>query len=152
MADSTLQIFKANYSDFGYGYLNSPYDAIPHIPLVFFSFRIMVGLGMLSVLLFALSLWYAKKRKFEKFKFIPYLALFCVPMAYVASQCGWIVAEVGRQPWVVQDLMPTNVAVTKIASTWVMTTFWMFAVLFTVLLIAELKIMFNQIKKGPEKD
>ena len=111
----------------------------------------MVGLGMLFVLLFILSLWYAKKRKFEKFKLIPYLALVCVPLAYVASQCGWIVAEVGRQPWVVQDLMPTNVAVTKIASNWVITTFWMFAVLFTILLIAELKIMFTQIKKGPEQ-
>ena len=150
LADNSLQTFKANYSDFGYGYLNSPYDAIPHVPLVFYSFRIMVGLGMLFVLLFIVSLWYAKKRKFEKFKLIPYLALFCVPMAYIASQCGWIVAEVGRQPWVVQDLMPTNVAVTKIASNWVITTFWMFAILFTVLLIAELKIMFNQIKKGPE--
>ena len=110
----------------------------------------MVGLGMLFTLLFILSLWYAKKRKFEKFKLIPYLALVCVPLAYIASQCGWIVAEVGRQPWVVQDLMPTNVAVTKIASDWVITTFWMFAILFTVLLIAELKIMFHQIKKGPE--
>lgn len=150
LADSTLQVFKANYSDFGYGYLSSPYDVIPHVPLVFFSFRIMVGLGMLFTLLFILSLWYAKKRKFEKFKLIPYLALVCVPLAYVASQCGWIVAEVGRQPWVVQDLMPTNVAVTKIASDWVITTFWMFAILFTILLIAELKIMFHQIKKGPE--
>lgn len=150
LADSTLQVFKANYSDFGYGYLSSPYDAIPHVPLVFYSFRIMVGLGMLFTLLFILSLWYAKKRKFEKFKLIPYLALVCVPLAYIASQCGWIVAEVGRQPWVVQNLMPTNVAVTKIASDWVMTTFWMFAILFTVLLIAELKIMFHQIKKGPE--
>lgn len=53
----------------------------------------------------------------------------------------------GRQPWVVQDLMPTSAAVTRIASHWVVTTFWMFAVLFTVLLIAELKIMFTQIKK-----
>ena len=91
--------------------------------------------------------YYARKRKFEKFKFIPYVAIACVPLAYVASQCGWIVAEVGRQPWVVQDLMPTSAAVTRIASHWVVTTFWMFAVLFTVLLIAELKIMFTQIKK-----
>ena len=79
----------------------------------------MVGLGMLFVLLFICSWWYAKKRKFEKFKFIPYLAIACVPLAYIASQCGWIVAEVGRQPWVVQNLMPTNVAITRIASGWV---------------------------------
>lgn len=151
VADSTLRVLKENYSDFGYGYLESPYDAIPPVPLVFYSFRIMVGLGMLFVALFILSWWYAKKRKFDKFKFIPYLAIICVPLAYIASQCGWIVAEVGRQPWIIQDLMPVNVAITRIASGWVVTTFWMFAILFTLLLIAEIGIMFSQIRKGPKE-
>lgn len=148
LAQAALQTLQANYKDFGYGYLQSPYDAIPPIALTFYSFRIMVALGMLFVLLFLLSWWYAKKRKFNKFRFIPYLALLCIPLAYIASQCGWIVAEVGRQPWVVQNLMPTNVAVTRIASSWVITTFWMFAGLFTLLLIAEVSIMFVQIRKG----
>ncbi|MBD9178997.1 MAG: cytochrome ubiquinol oxidase subunit I, partial [Odoribacter splanchnicus] len=147
LAAQHLQVLRENYADFGYGYLESPYDAIPPIPLVFYSFRIMVGLGMLFVLLFVFSWWYAKKRKFDKLRFFPYIAIACVPLAYLASQCGWVVAEVGRQPWVVQNLMPTNVAVTRIASGWVVTTFWMFAILFTLLLIAELKIMFTQIKK-----
>ena len=148
LASQSLQTLRANFRDFGYGYLSSPYDTIPPVPLVFYSFRLMVGLGMLLVLLFICSWWYAKKRKFEKFKFIPYLAIACVPLAYIASQCGWIVAEVGRQPWVVQNLMPTNVAITRIASGWVVTTFWMFAILFTLLLIAEIGIMFTQIRKG----
>ena len=147
LASQSLQTLRANFRDFGYGYLSSPYDTIPPVPLVFYSFRLMVGLGMLFVLLFICSWWYAKKRKFEKFKFI-YLAIACVPLAYIASQCGWIVAEVGRQPWVVQNLMPTNVAITRIASGWVVTTFWMFAILFTLLLIAEIGIMFTQIRKG----
>ena len=148
LASQSLQTLRANFRDFGYGYLSSPYDTIPPVPLVFYSFRLMVRLGMLFVLLFICSWWYAKKRKFEKFKFIPYLAIACVPLAYIASQCGWIVAEVGRQPWVVQNLMPTNVAITRIASGWVVTTFWMFAILFTLLLIAEIGIMFTQIRKG----
>ena len=148
LAQQALTTLQQNYPDFGYGYLNSQYDAIPPVSLVFYSFRIMVGLGMLFVLLFILSLWYAKKRKFNKFRFIPYLAILCVPFAYIASQCGWIVAEVGRQPWVVQNLMPTSVAITRIASGWVITTFWMFAILFTLLLIAEIGIMFTQIRKG----
>lgn len=150
-ADSALQILKENYADFGYGYLNSPHDAIPPVPLVFYSFRIMVGLGILFIALFLLTGWYAQKRKFDRFRFIPYLAIACVPLAYVASQCGWIVAEVGRQPWIVQNLMPVNVAITRIASGWVVTTFWMFAVLFTLLLIAEIGIMFSQIRKGPKE-
>lgn len=151
LATQELQVLRKNFANFGYGYLASPYDSIPPVPLVFYSFRIMIGLGMLFILLFVLSWWYAQKRKFERFRFIPYLAILCVPFAYIASQCGWIVAEVGRQPWVVQDLMPTNVAVTRIASGWVVTTFWMFAVLFTLLLIAEIGIMLSQIRKGPEE-
>ena len=79
LASQSLQTLRANFQDFGYGYLNSPYDTIPPVPLVFYSFRLMVGLGMLFVLLFICSWWYAKKRKFEKFKFIPYLAIACVP-------------------------------------------------------------------------
>ena len=85
LASQSLQTLRANFRDFGYGYLSSPYDTIPPVPLVFYSFRLMVGLGMLFVLLFICSWWYAKKRKFEKFKFIPYLAIACVPLAYIAS-------------------------------------------------------------------
>ncbi len=148
VAAQALQLLRTHFQDFGYGYLSSPEEVIPPIPLVFYSFRIMVGLGFLFLLLFVVAGWYAKKRKFACFRLIPYLAIVCVPLAYVASQCGWIVAEVGRQPWVVQHLMPTQVAITRIASGWVVTTFWMFAVLFTLLLIAELGIMFAQIRKG----
>ena len=66
LASQSLQTLRANFRDFGYGYLSSPYDTIPPVPLVFYSFRLMVGLGMLFVLLFICSWWYAKKRKFEK--------------------------------------------------------------------------------------
>lgn len=149
-AEKSLATLRANYGDFGYGYLNAPDEVIPPVSLVFYSFRLMVGLGMLFVVLFAAAWWWAKKRRFDRFRFMPYFALLCVPCAYIASQCGWIVAEVGRQPWVVQNLMPTHVAITRIASGWVVTTFWMFAVLFTLLLAAEIGIMCSQIKKGPK--
>lgn len=148
LAKQALSNFKNHYSDFGYGYLTSPFELIPPVSLVFYSFRLMVGLGMLFIALFTLALWWNHKQEFNRYRFIPYLAFACVPFAYIASQCGWIVAEVGRQPWVIQHLMLTKVGVTQISSTMVITTFWMFAILFTVLLIAELKIMFTQIKKG----
>lgn len=151
-AGVALATFRNNYPYFGYGYLESEYDIIPNIPLVYYSFRIMVGLGLLFIALFIIALWHAQHRLFHKFRFIPYVAIICVPLAYVASQCGWIVAEVGRQPWAIQDLMPTSVAVTNIAAKWVITTFWMFAVLFTALLIAELKIMFTQIRNQANKE
>lgn len=73
------------------------------------------------------------------------------PLGYVCLESGWIVAEMGRQPWVIQDIMPTFAAISNIEVASVQTTFWMFAVLFTVLLIAEVGIMLKQIKKGTEQ-
>jgi len=75
--------------------------------------------------------------------------LWSLPLPYIASQCGWIVAEVGRQPWVIQDYLPTLAAVSNLNVSAVQVTFWLFAAIFTALLIAEIKIMFKQIKLGP---
>jgi hypothetical protein len=65
-----------------------------------------------------------------------------------AAEAGWTVAEVGRQPWAIQDLMPVTVAATELAGANVMISFWLFAALFTLLLAAEVKIMLKQIKLG----
>lgn len=75
-----------------------------------------------------------------------------IPLGYIAGQAGWIVAEVGRQPWAIQDLLPTGVAVSKLDVGSVQTTFFLFLVLFTILLIAEIRIMLREIKKGPENN
>ena len=75
-------------------------------------------------------------------------AILSIPLVWVCSQAGWIVAEVGRQPWTIQDVLPVNAAISDISSTSVQITFWMFAVLFTLLLIAEISIMLRQIGKS----
>jgi cytochrome d ubiquinol oxidase subunit I len=150
-AELTSTDFQDNYFKyFGYGYFENPQDLIPNVPMTFYSFHIMVILGFFFVLLFVLSLVFIIKGTFDKKRWFMRLAIIAIPLAYVASQAGWIVAEVGRQPWVVQDLMPTMAAVTRISAGSVQTTFWLFAILFTILLIAELKIMFRQIKIGPK--
>lgn len=150
-AELTSPQFKENYFRyFGYGYFKNVWDLVPNVPLTFYSFHTMVGLGFLFILIFLLSIWLIIKQQIEKKKWFLRLAIVAVPLAYIASEAGWIVAEMGRQPWVVQDLLPTMAAVTKISSGSVQLTFWLFAVLFTVLLIAELKIMFRQIKIGPK--
>jgi len=145
---------------FGYGYY---YDddidvfrqniamLVPNVPLNYWSFRIMIGLGCLFIVVLALAGWWGYKRRLDGKKWFYYAAIACVPLVYVATMCGWIVAEVGRQPWVIQDLMPTVSAVSAINKGAVQTTFFLFAATFTVLLIAELKIMFTQIKKGPKE-
>lgn len=149
--DSALKVFNANYKYFGYGYLNDVESIIPNIPLTFYSFRIMVALGFFFIVLFALILWFSIQKKISSAKWILVLSIVAIPLSYLASQTGWIVAEVGRQPWVIQDLMPTVAAVSRIDASHVQITFWLFAVTFTVLLIAELRIMFKQIFIGPKE-
>lgn len=146
-ASIELKKFRDNYQYFGYGYYNDPHNLIPNVPLVFYSFHIMVGLGMLFLFVFILVLFFLYKKDIAKASWLNYIALWSIPLAYIASQAGWMVAEFGRQPWVVQDLMPTLSAVSNINHQSVATTFVIFAITFTTLLIAEIKIMLTQIVK-----
>lgn len=152
LAQASLAIFRENYEHFGYGYANAPEDFIPPVKLTFYSFRIMVFLGGFFLILFIYFFWISIKNKVEGKRWLYLIAIFSIPLAYITSQAGWIVAEVGRQPWVIQDLMPTMAAVSKIETSSVQITFWLFAITFTTLLIAELKIMLSQIRKGPQNE
>jgi len=149
--EQSLKVFRENFQYFGYGFLNNPKSIIPNVPLTFYSFHIMVALGFYFVLLFMLVLYLIYKNKLETKKWLLRLAIFTIPLAYIASMSGWIVAEVGRQPWTIQDLLPTVAAVSNIDASAVQITFWLFAIIFTALLIAEIKIMTKQIKIGPKE-
>lgn len=148
LAATSLATFNDNVKYFGYGYLEKPSDVVPRVKETFYSFRIMVGLGFWFLILFILTLYFILKNKIEKNRWLLYLGLWSIPLAYLATQAGWIVTEVGRQPWVIQDMMPTMVAVSNLNVSSVKVTFFLFAVTFTILLIAEIKIMLTQIKKG----
>ncbi len=149
-ADSARAFLDENFAYFGYGQLKDVHEAIPPIPVTFYSFRIMVGLGMWFVLLFLLTLIFVYRRKPVRWRAFLYAAVLSIPLAYLASEMGWLVAEFGRQPWVIQDLMPTSVAVSRITAGSVMLTFILFAITFTLLLIADIKIITRQIKLGPK--
>lgn len=146
------EFMERNFKYFGYGYFDSPLEVIPNIALVFYSFRVMVGVGMALILLFALVLFFSYKDKLEKHRWLLFVALFSLPLTYICSQAGWIVAEAGRQPWTIQDLLPTIASVSNISSNAVITTFFIFVALFTTLLIAEVGIMLRQIKNGPKSE
>jgi len=140
------------FAYFGYGYLDSPRQLVPNVPLLYYSFRIMVGAGTLFILLMALVWWLNRRDRLSKQRWLLWILILMIPVAYLASQAGWIIAEVGRQPWAIQDMMPVDVAVSSMSGASVITTFWIFALLFSVLLVAELSIMFKQIKLGPDKE
>lgn len=150
--DKALETFRENYKHFGYGFLPDKEAAIPNVPLTFYSFHIMVGLGFYFIMLFAVILFFSIKQTIDKKKIWLKIALWSIPLGFIASELGWVVAEVGRQPWTIQDILPTMASTSHLSVSSVQTTFWLFTVLFTVLLIAEIKIMIHQIKLGPKEE
>lgn len=151
--DSARNTLTQNYKYFGYGYLDKPEDAVPPVGMTFYAFRIMVMLGglLLLVCLMGVAATRWKTSWLEK-PWFHWVGLLSIPAVWICSQAGWVVAEVGRQPWVIQDLMPTGVAVSDISSGSVQTTFWLFAVLFTLMLAAEVSIMLRYISRVSKTD
>ncbi len=147
---AALERFKVNQEYLGFGYLNTPEEIVPPVATTYYSFHVMVYFGTFFLLLTLLYLYYSYKDTLEDKKWLLGLGFSSFFLAMIASQMGWIVAEVGRQPWAIQDLLPVKMATTKIATGHVQASFAIFFVLFTVLLIAEIKIMLKQIKIGPE--
>ena len=158
-AATELVTLKENMKYFGYGYIRDKSELVPFIPINFWAFRIMVGMGCLFILFFAVIL--AAAYQFPKGLLGKYditalpawhywLAIALIPLAYIASESGWLVAEFGRQPWTIQDMLPTWAAVSDLHSSSVMITFFLFLILFTTMLAVEINILLKQIKKGPE--
>ena len=136
---------------FGYAFIKDVNTLVPSIPFTFYSFHTMVALGFYFILFFILVYSYVMKGSIERRRTFLWIAIFTLPLPYFASEAGWMVAEMGRQPWTIQDYLPTVAAVSHIDSTSVQVTFWLFAAVFTTLLIAEIRIMTKQIKLGPEE-
>jgi cytochrome bd ubiquinol oxidase subunit I len=134
----------------GYASLVKPEDAIPNVPITFYSFHIMVILGFFFIAVCAVALLFVLRGTIAKHRWFLPIAIISIPLAYIASEAGWILTEVGRQPWIVQDLLPVSRAVSQISTGTVITTFIIFAILFTGLLAAEVSIMVKQINTGPK--
>lgn len=146
------KVLQDNYAYFGYGYIDNPNQLIPNIQMVFWAFHIMVYLGGYFILLFALILFFIYRNNLQNKKWVLWLCIWSIPLVYIASQAGWVVAEVGRQPWAIQNVLPLQAALSALSANSVITTFFVFLALFTVLLIAEIRIMIRQIRKGPESE
>ena len=141
---------EENVQYMGYGHLEKPEDVIPPVGVVFWAFRFMVGLGMLMALVLLLTLLFAWKDKLAGKRWLLWIAIICIPLVYICGQCGWIVAEVGRQPWTIQGLLPVNVAISSLSAAAVKTTFFVFLAVFALFLAIEIRIMLGAIRKGPE--
>ncbi len=152
MAEAEKRVMD-NYKYFGYGFLESPRDAVPPVALTFYAFRIMVMLGGYLLLIFVLAIYAIyRKPKLLRNKWSCLLAVISIPAVWICSQAGWMVAEVGRQPWAIQDILPVNAAVSDISAGSVQLTFWIFALIFTLFLAAEISILLRQISKRSKED
>ncbi|NDV58549.1 cytochrome ubiquinol oxidase subunit I [Bacteroides sp. 519] len=149
--DEAYTTLMQNMDYFGYGYIKDVNDLVPNIPLNFYAFRIMVALGAYFILFFSVILFLAYRKDLSKIRWMHWLALITIPFGYIAGQAGWVVAECGRQPWAIVDMLPTSAAISKLGVGSVQTTFFIFLILFTIMLIAEVSIMLREIKKGPER-
>jgi cytochrome d ubiquinol oxidase subunit I len=149
-AAEARKVLEENVDYFGYGYIESADELVPNVPLVYWSFRVMVGLGGFLLALMVLVLWAERKGKMTKWTWLQHVALWSIPLVYLAGQAGWIVAEVGRQPWVIEGLLPTKAAVSSVSVGAVQTTFFLFVAIFTLFLAIEIRILLKAIQKGPE--
>jgi len=127
-----------------------PAEDRPHVPTVFFSFRVMLAIGMLFLLVAVLGLWLRWKGQLYDRPWFQRLCIGTAPLGFVATIAGWIVAEVGRQPWVVYGIMRTAEGVSPIPAQSVLTSLSLFVAVYAVLLVAFLYYFLKLVQKGPD--
>jgi len=154
LAKEKLELFRAHEKDFGFWYFDETNlsELIPNVPLMFYTFRIMVWVGSVLPLIFLIVLLYTYVDKIENKKWVLKLAMLSFFLAFLWQELGWVVAEVGRQPWTVQNMLPTKMSTSHLSVWSVQLTFFLFLAIFTALIIAEFTIMIRAIKDGPKID
>ncbi len=165
---ATKATLDAHVQDLGYGLLLKRYtanvvdatpaqidkaawDTVPNVPVLFWSFRFMVGIGFFFIAFFALSFWLSAKRRLAKYRWYLRLAVLVLPLPWISSELGWVVAEYGRQPWTIDGVLPTFLSVSTISADNVWLSLGGFVLFYSLLAIVELYLMLKYIRLGPEK-
>jgi cytochrome d ubiquinol oxidase subunit I len=122
---------------------------IPNVGVMFWSFRIMVGLGFFLLALIAVSFYFCAKREFDRKRWLLKLIVFSMPAPWIAAELGWIVAEYGRQPWSIGEVLPTLLASSTL-STWdLIGSISAIVLLYTAFMIAAAYLMVKYVRLGP---
>ncbi|WP_434355775.1 cytochrome ubiquinol oxidase subunit I [Parasalinivibrio latis] len=161
-----IAAFNEVKKDLGYGLLLKQYtpnvvdateaqikqaakDSIPEVAPLFFSFRIMVGVGFLMLAVFAAAFWQTCRQRITEKRWVLKAALYSIPLPWIAIEAGWFVAEYGRQPWAVGEILPVHMAASNLTAGEIIFSLVAICSLYTVFLIAELYLMFKFARKGP---
>ena len=123
-------------------------DTIPNVPVMFWLFRIMAGLGFFFIGFFALAFYCASACQFSKPWFLK-IAVAIIPLPWIAIEFGWMLAEIGRQPWAVEGVLPTFLAASSLSISQIWTTIIGFTLLYGTLAVIEVRLMIATIRKGP---
>lgn len=162
-------IFEENKEHLGYALLVQPFTtdmdnpsqtaidraadySIPPVAPMFWAFRIMVGAGFFMLAVFAYAFWVSAKHRIEKPKWFLRVALFTLPVPWIASEAGWFVAEYGRQPWAIAEILPVHTAVSNLAISDVVISLITVTVFYTVMFILGFYLMQKFARKGPYPD
>ena len=163
---SALLAFDQHKQDLGYGLLLKKYtpdvvdasdhqialaanDTIPNVFVLFWSFRVMVGLGFLMLFIFAMAFYYTAKRSISQQPWLLRLSLYAIPVPWLAAEMGWIVAEMGRQPWTISGILPTHLSTSSLSTGDLYFSLAGFIGFYTLLLVVELFLMFRYARLGP---
>jgi cytochrome bd ubiquinol oxidase subunit I len=158
--------FDALKADLGYGLLLKPYtdkvvdaseaqihaaalDSIPSVAPMFWSFRFMVGSGMIMLLVFAAAFWQSTRHKIAEKKWVLRAALYSLPLPWVAIECGWFVSEFGRQPWTISEVLPTYMSASSLTAADLWFSIISITIFYAILLVIELFLMFKFVRQGP---
>jgi cytochrome d ubiquinol oxidase subunit I len=128
--------------------LQAAHDTIPDVPVLFWLFRVMAGLGFAFIAYFALAFWSASRNAFARTWFLR-LAVVTIPLPWLAIEAGWMLAEIGRQPWAVDGVLPTFLGASSLTIGQIWTTIIGFTALYGVLAVIEVRLMIGTIRKGP---
>lgn len=166
-ADALAQ-FRAHEADLGYGFLVQRYapdvttatdaqidqaarDTIPPVAPIFWSFRLMVGMGLAMLAFFVIAMIYTMRNTVQRKRWLLKLAVWMIPVPFLACEMGWLVAELGRQPWTVYGMLPTWMSASTHSVGYMVFSLIGFVALYTVFIIAEMYLMVRAIRKGPDE-
>ncbi|MBS0473225.1 MAG: cytochrome ubiquinol oxidase subunit I [Proteobacteria bacterium] len=125
-------------------------STIPNVPVLFWSFRLMVGLGFFFIALFGTAFWFSARRRLDRYRWFLRIAALSLPLPWIAAELGWIVAEYGRQPWVIEGILPTALGVSSTDPANVLFSLLGFALFYSVLLVADFYLLAKYIRLGPD--
>lgn len=128
------------------------WDTVPPVLPLFWSFRFMVGLGFYFIILTATFFWLSARRKLDRHPWLLRVAVFSIPLPWIAAELGWLVAEMGRQPWSIEGVLPTAAAVSSLGASTVLMTIIGFVLIYTILFLVEMGLMLRAIRHGPQPD